>query len=456
MEDENYTFKFETKLPLSKKDAFDWHKRRGMLERLSPPFFNTKLISKESVVEPGEISHFKLMLFSDVGLDAFFGITDYVEGESFTDKQVKGPFSFWEHHHRFKEIDSKSCILEDEVTFRVPLESFLGAMLNSKIAKRLNHMFSYRREVLLNDIDFCAKYPEKKLHILMTGAKVLVGSALSSFLKTMGHVVMPITRHLQADEKAIFWDIENQKIEPKDLEGYDAVIHLAGENVAGLWTDSKKEKIFKSRIHSTRLLVNTLNKLKNPPKTFICASGCNYYSQGTLSTETGSQGNGFLTDVIKEWEEEASLYKEGRVALMRTGVVLSPKGGMLKKLLHSYELGLGVKIGKGKNHLSWISIDDLVYQYYHVLMTKSLIGPINVTSPHPVTFNDFSKSLAAALHRPLFLKFPEGFIESVFGQMGKETMLSDLIVKPEKLLASNSSFYFPDLEHSFKHVLGIY
>ncbi len=456
MEDEKFTFKFETHLPIAKKEAFEWHKRPGMLERLSPPFVNMKLISKNSRLKLDDIAHFKLMLFSDIGLDAYFKITEYVEGESFTDVQVKGPFNFWQHHHNFKEVDSNNCVIEDEIIFRVPLDSFLGAMINSKIAKRLDHIFNYRKQVLLNDIDFASRYPQKKLHILMTGAGGLIGTALSTFLKTMGHLVVPITRQLQANEKAIFWDIENQMISQDDLEDFDAVIHLAGENVGGVWTDSKKEKIFKSRVHSTRLLVNTLNKLEKPPKTFICASGGNYYMQSKDSIEDDPEGRGFLTHVIKEWEEEACKYKHGRTTLMRTGVVLSPKGGMLKKLLRSYELGLGAKLGSGKNHLSWISIDDIVYQYYHILMTSSIEGPVNLTSPEAITSEQFSKSLAKTLKRPLFLKLPKGLIESIFGQMAKETILSDFIIKPKKLLESEGKFYYPNLEYALKHILGAY
>lgn len=280
MQEENFIFRFETPLPLSKKEAFAWHMRPGMVERLNPPFLHTVVMTKDFQTAPGEILHLKYMLFGDVGIDSFFKIIDYKEGESFTDYQIKGPFSFWEHHHRFKEVDSDHCILEDEIIFRIPLESVLGALINNKIAKRLHHLFSYRRQVLLNDIDFQKRYPEKKLHILMTGANGLIGSALSCFLKMMGHNVMPITRHLQADKKGIFWDIENQKINPQDLEDYDALIHLAGESVMGIWTEGKKEKIYKSRIHSTKLLVKTLNGLRSPPDTFICASGVSYYAQG--------------------------------------------------------------------------------------------------------------------------------------------------------------------------------
>lgn len=454
MEEENFTFHFKTYLPLSSKEAFDWHKREGMFERLMPPFVNMKLISKNCQLKLGEVLHCKFNVFQDVGVDSFFKIVEYEEGKSFTDEQIKGPFSLWRHTHNFKEIDSDNCLLEDVITFRVPLESFLGALINSNISNRLEHIFKYREQVLLNDIRFSQNYPDKKMHILMTGSSGFIGSELSAFLKVMGHTVTPITRHLQAGEKGIFWDIENQVINADELEGYDAIIHLAGENIMGLWTDRKKEKIYKSRVYSTKLLVNTLNFLKNPPKTFICASGGNYYIQGERCSEESKHGKGFLADVAKDLEDEALQYKKGRVVFMRTGIVLSSKGGMLKKILHSFQLGLGTRIGSGEQHLSWISMDDLIYQYYHVLMTKSLEGAVNATSPEPVTNEDFSYTLAKTLKRPCFLRLPTGLVSTVFGDMGKETLLADYIIQPEKLIESKAKFYFPKLNKALSHLLG--
>lgn len=454
MEEENFTFYFETPLPVSKKEAFDWHKREGMFERLTPPFVKMEVFSKNHRLKLGEEVHCKFLFFHSIGVEALFKITEYVEGESFTDEQIKGPFSYWKHVHFFEEVDEGNCLIKDKVTFRIPLESFIGAMVNSKIAKRLNCIFEYRKNILRNDLLFSQLYPDHKLHILMTGANGLIGSSLSNFLKVMGHMVTPITRHLKADAKGIFWDIENQQIDPEQLEDYDAVIHLAGENIAGIWTEHKKEKIYKSRIHSTKLLVNTLNLLKKPPKTFICASGGNIYQQGELCNEKMKSGHGFLTQVIKDWEEEALQYKKGRVALMRTGVVLSSKGGMLKKLLNSFQLGLGTKVGNGEQHLSWIALDDLVYQYYHVLMTPSLEGPVNAAAPDPVTSDAFSQTLADTLNRPCFLRLPTGLVKSVFGEMGEETLLADIMIQPEKLLKSESRFFFPKLKNALTHLLG--
>lgn len=354
---------------------------------------------------------------------------------------------------KFIEIDENNCEIIDTITFRVHLESFLGAITHKKISKKLNKLFSYRKQVLINDLDFYKNHPKDRLHILMSGASGLIGSALKNFLTLLGHHVTPITRHLQANQNGVFWDIENQKIDLEQVEGYDAVIHLAGENIGNIWSEEKKEKIYKSRIFSTRLLVNALQTLKSPPKTFICASGCNAYQQGVDNDENGAAGDGFLNEVIHDWEHEACKYKKGRVALMRNGVVLTPKGGMLKKVLPAFKVCLGSILGDGQQHLCWIGIDDLVYQYTHVLLDQSLSGPINLTSPLPTTNMEFSKILSKILKRPLFLSLPKSILTKIGGKFAEETILSDLIARPKKLQAC-SKFYYPHLEQTLRHILG--
>lgn len=452
------TFHFETHIPLSKNEAFEWHKRPGMLERLTPPFSPLKLVSKDAKLELDDIAHFKVKSLSLFDIDAYFKICEYQEGDYFTDEQIKGPFRYWRHCHSFKGVNAHHSIIEDNISFKTPLDHVLKAFIHKKITHELQRTFTYRQHVLLNDLDFFKEHKkstQKKLHILMTGESGLIGSALSNFLKLMGHHVTPISSHLAPNKKAILWDIENQIIDLDDLEGYDALIHLAGENIGGIWSDLKKEKIYKSRIHSTRLLVKALNQLNSPPKVLINASGAHYYLQGKSCSEDGAHGSGFLSHVVQDWEHEAKQYKKGRVALMRNGVVLSAHGGMLQKLLPSFRAGLGATLGDGKQHVSWISIDDLIYQYYHVLVNSSLDGAINITSPHLVTNQEFTKTLAKVLNRVQLLKLPKSLIEFLFKEMGNDIFLADLQVLPNKLIENGAKFYYPTLEHALKHQLGI-
>ena len=455
MKEDHFTFHFETRIPAPLEEVFAWHEKPGAFERLTPPFLNMQVISANSSLEKGECVHFRATYLKSFVVDSVHEITHSKKNDAFIDQQIRGPFAFWKHLHKFRRQDDNHTIIEEIIHYKLPLDHLLSHLLNNKIAKKLTQIFRYRQQILKNDILFLRNYPKKKLHILMTGSSGLVGSALKPLLKTMGHHITPIQRHLKPDQEGIFWDIENQKLDPDLLENSDAVIHLAGENIAGLWTPEKKEKIYNSRIDSTKLLVSALQKCKNPPKAFICASGINRYKMGPPASENGEDGEGFLFDVIKDWEEEAQMLHKTRVALIRTGVVLSPRGGMLKKLIAPYRFGLGFKIGNGQNYLSWISIQDLTYLYAHILMTDSIEGPINATSPFPISQKSFSKTLSKTLKRPRLLSVPSAFFEAIGGSMARETLLSDLKVYPEKIQQGDFKFSQAKLELALRGMLGL-
>lgn len=455
MKEQPFTFHFETSLPVPLEEAFAWFEKPGAFDRLLPPFMPVRILSPLTRLKLGEKVHFKYCFLNDIGIESIHQITHLEKNDSFVDVQIKGPFSSWKHLRKFRKKDEHHTVIEEIVEYKIPVESILGHLLNGKIAKKLTQLFNYRQQVLKKDLMFLRNYPQKKLHVLMTGSNGLVGRALTSFLTTMGHHVTSMQRHLAVGKEGIFWDIENEKMDPEQIENFDAVIHLAGEKISQYWTEASKEKIYKSRIQSTRLLAQTLKKLKTPPKTFIGASAIHYYQMGKEVSEEGERGEGFLHHVVKDWEEEAQILNSMRVAHIRTGIVLTPQGGMLKNLLKAYKVGLGAKIGDGQMHMSWIAIDDLVYLYAHVLMTESLSGPINATSPLPTTQNTFSKTLARILKRPLFLKLSPTFLKLTAGQMGEEILLSDLNVLPQKLLDEGYVFQYPKLEGTLKHLLGI-
>lgn len=455
MDDGPFTFHFETALPCSVETAFQWHKRPGAFKRLLPPFSPIQLLSKDHQLKKGERLDFKFRLFNDLGIHSTHEITYYEENDCFVDEQIKGMFKAWNHLHQFREKDENSCVLEDIIRYKLPVESFLGHLFNTKVAKKLTQVFRYRRAILKNDLAFLKKHPHKKMHILMTGTTGLVGSSLKALLETLGHVITPVRRQISADQPGVFWDIENQKIDISEDDHFDAIIHLAGENIAQLWTPAAKEAIYKSRINSTRLLVSAVQRMKKPPKTFICASGINYYPQGRTVDESSPEGDGFLKQVIEDWEGATRALKNVRTAFIRTGVVLSPEGGMLKKLLKLYKVGLGAQIGEGRHKMSWIALDDLIYIYAHVLFSPHLEGPINATSPDVVSQKEFSKTLASVLNRPHFLKMPTKAIDVLLSEMGKETVLSDLHVVPKKLLEDHYTFVYPKLQVALEHLLGL-
>lgn len=296
------------------------------------------------------------------------------------------------------------------------------------------------------------------MKVLVSGSSGLIGSALISFLQANQHEVYRLVRG-KADllPHEIAWDPQRGVINPPLLEGLDAVVHLAGENIMGRWTEAKKEKIRASRVNGTRLLSQALCQLKNPPNVFVCASATGYYGdRGTeFLTEQSSKGEGFLADVCEEWEEatRAASEKGIRTLNLRFGMVLSSKGGALKQLLPIFKWGLGGQVGNGKQYISWIAIDDLVRIIEFVIENEKLAGPVNTISPHPVTNAEFTKTLGHLLHRPTFLSIPAFAIRLIFGELGKETLLCSQYVVPEKLEKAGFQFEYPHLEEALRHII---
>lgn len=295
------------------------------------------------------------------------------------------------------------------------------------------------------------------MKILVAGASGLVGSALKNYLTGLGYEVIPLSsgRH----EGSIFWDPEKGEINPAELEGFDAVINLAGENIAGKrWSEAQKSKILESRVKTTRLLADTLAHLARPPKVWINASAVGYYgTQGEkVLAETNAPGTGFLASVCLAWEgaTEAAAKKGIRVVHARFGIVLSAKGGLLGRIVTPFKLGLGGKIGKGGQYMSWIAIDDLVAIVAHILIHEEIVGPLNVVSPHAVTNADFTEELANTLRRSAFFTMPAPIARLVFGkEMAEEMLLSSARVYPKRLLETEYVFQYPKLSGALQHLL---
>ncbi len=299
------------------------------------------------------------------------------------------------------------------------------------------------------------------MKILVSGSSGLIGRALCPFLiKNNCKVVRLVRKPVQQVEDTVFWYPEYGILDESNLVGSDVIVHLAGEPIAGgRWTEEKKRAIYNSRINSTKLLVEKISKLPTPPKVFICASAIGYYGDrgDEILTEESSPGEGFLAKTAYDWEEAAKpLQKIGvRVVNLRIGIVLSLEGGALRLMLLPFKLGLGGKIGSGKQYWSWIAIDDLIYIIYEAIINSTLTGPINAVSPESVTNYEFTKILGKLLKRPTFLPLPSFMVKLLFGEMGKELLLSSTRVEPKKLMSAGYKFHFPQLEIALRHILGI-
>ncbi len=296
------------------------------------------------------------------------------------------------------------------------------------------------------------------MRVAVTGATGLIGSALLPALRAAGHEVVSLVRRPPRPEAGeCYFDPLAGLMDPQALEGVEAVIHLAGENIGQRWTPAVKERIRRSRVAGAALLVEAMERGPRP-RVFLSASAVGYYGprgEEPVTEETGP-GQGFLAQVCREWEEAAlAASRLGvRVAVARLGVVLSPQGGALARMLPLFRLGLGGPLGSGRQYVSWVAIDDAVAAFLWLLAGEGLEGPFNVTSPEPVTFRELARTLGRVLGRPAFLPVPALALRLAFGEMAQETLLSGQRALPKRLLEAGFQFRFPRLEEALSHLLG--
>ncbi len=287
----------------------------------------------------------------------------------------------------------------------------------------------------------------------------MVGSALVAALEGQGHLVRRLVRHDVKDaEREVYWNPDAGEIDAAELNGVDAVVHLAGENIAGRrWNQDFKRRILESRTRGTKLLAHTLANLEMKPSVLVSASATGYYgNRGDEEIdELAPSGNGFLAEVCREWEAAAQSAHEAGIRLvkLRIGPVLSPLGGALQKMLPPFKMGLGGVIGSGEQYFSWITLDDLVSAIEFALETELLIGPVNAVSPHAVTNREFTKALGRVLGRPTIFPMPAFAARLAFGEMADEMLIGGVRVAPHELIQAGFPFGYPQLEPALRHLL---
>jgi uncharacterized protein len=295
-----------------------------------------------------------------------------------------------------------------------------------------------------------------KGRVLISGASGLIGSAIAQSLTAQGCTVNRLVRKQTSDSSDILW-APLEPVAAEKVSGFDAVIHLAGENIFGIWTREKKRKILESRIKGTKNLAEALARAEQKPLVFICSSAIGYYGnrRDEILQEESPSGIGFLAEVCREWEAATAATATAgiRTVNMRTGIVLSSKDGALKKMLPAFRMGLGGKLGDGKRWWSWIHIEDLVGAVQHILNHDSLRGPVNMVGPEPVTNAEFTKALAQALSRPAFFHVPEFVLWLALGKAANELLLSSQRVEPAKLNAAGYEFRFSRLQAALENLV---
>jgi len=298
------------------------------------------------------------------------------------------------------------------------------------------------------------------VRILFAGSTGLIGPALVPFLSASGHAVIRLVRSEAPPAGAIErWDPEAGTLDRAALEGLEAVVHLAGEDISrGGWTAAKKARIRQSRVEGTALLARTLASLDRPPAVLACASAIGYYGDrgDETLTEESAPGSGFLASVCRDWEAAAAPAAEAgmRVLHLRFGVVLSAAGGALARMLGPFRMGMGGPIGSGRQYVSWIAMDDVLEAINHLLSNPTLHGPVNVASPKAVTQLEFARMLGRVLGRPTVLAVPAFGMRLMFGEMATEVLLASQRLEPAGLLSSGYEFRYPELEPALRHVLA--
>lgn len=297
------------------------------------------------------------------------------------------------------------------------------------------------------------------MRVLITGSSGFLGSALGERWGSEGHELAALVRRSPRSPAEIPWDPATGGIEASSLRGFDAVVHLAGESVAGgRWTEGRRSRILDSRVRGTRALAEALATCEEPPRALLCASAIGYYGDrgDALLDESAEAGSGFLPEVCRAWEGAADPAREAgiRVAHLRIGIALGRGGGALARMLPAFRMGLGGRLGSGRQWMSWIAIDDLVAAFDHVLRTDSLDGAVNAVGPEPATGRELARTLGRVLARPAILPVPAIGLRLALGRMADELLLASARVEPRALRESGFEWAHPKLEGALRHLLG--
>jgi hypothetical protein len=457
-------FVHKAKFDANKKQIWDWYNSDGAFRRIMPEWEGIQPINAGRLVD-GDETIFKVKM-GPLRQKWVARHHSVVPGESFADRMIKGPFGAWNHHHEFESRTGEVTSVIDNVEYKLPLHIFTGWSAGFTVLPRMKQMFEFRSVRVANDlkqIQATAKLPRQR--ILVSGSTGMIGLQLCAFLEAAGHDVHRLLRpstKLPSDvdsSKVVKWNDLTGELLEGDMNGFDSIIHLAGAGIGDKrWSKKRLKLIRDSRIIPTGNLANIVAGLVNPPKKILCASAVGFYgNRGTeVLDEDSSAGNDILSDLCRDWENSSRAAKDAGINVinLRTGIVMSPLGGALAKLLLPAKMGAGGPVGGGKQMQSWISLDDEIYAIHHLMMKEDSEGAYNLTAPNPVSQKQFAKTLGKVLRRPAFAPLPGFVIKILFGQMGKKLVLEGQDVRPNRLLESGYEFTHSELESCLRSCLG--
>lgn len=429
-------------------ELFAWFQRPGAFERLTPPWERMRVVERTGTIRDGDTAVLRIgkgpLHFRWVAVHR-----DFVPGRRFVDVQTRGPMAKWVHTHLF-EPDGQAAVMQDRIDYRLPLEPASRLVAGRSVATMLRRQFRYRHRIVAADLARHRGVAPQRF--VMTGATGLIGGALSAFLTTGGHEVR-ILRH------GPDFDPGSGLIRSEVFEDADVVIHLAGAPIGdGRWTSERRRAIMRSRSDGTGLVAEAIAGCTRRPRTLVSASAIGYYGDRgdqELHEDAGS-GDTFLSEVCRVWEAAADPAREAgvRVVHPRIGIVLTPAGGALAKLLRPFLLGLGGRAGSGRQWWSWITADDLVYAFHHLALKSGLHGPVNLVAPQPVRQREFAATLARVLHRPCFAPLPAPVIRAALGELGERLLLDSAKVRSDLLASDGFDFEHPTLKPGLEAMLG--
>jgi uncharacterized protein (TIGR01777 family) len=446
-------------VPVGVEEAFAWHTRPGALERLTPPWERIEVLEHSGGIADGA----RVVIRLHEGPVAIRWVArhrDFLPGRRFVDEQVEGPFARWVHAHSFEPEGATSCRVSDRIELTLPAAA-AGRLAVPLVRRRVERMLAYRHQVLAADLAAHARYRDRPhLTVGVTGAGGLLGRTLVPFLTTGGHRVVTITRRPRGADQ-IGWDPASGRLDASGLDGVDAVVHLAGEPIGVRWTSARKRRILDSRVFGTRLLAEALARLPRPPRVLVSASGIGVYGNRgdarlTEASPLPEGSSDFLVETAREWEAAANPASAAgiRVVSTRFGLILTPGGGALGRMLPAFRLGAGGPLGSGAQWVSWAAIDDVVGAVHHAIMTEGLAGALNVCAPEPVTSRAFAETLGRVLGRPAILPAPAAALRLLFGEMADTALLASQRAVPARLLETGYPFRFPALEPALRFLLG--
>lgn len=449
-----------TELDVPVAEAFAWHERPGALGRLTPPWAAMTVEQAPAGLQVGT----QVILRTGIGPIRPRWVAEhtvYDPPHEFRDVQRSGPFAQWDHRHRFEELPGGRSALTDEVTYRLPFGR-LGEVVGGPILhRRIARMFAYRQDRTRADLAAHSHYEEHRMKVAITGASGMIGRALTAFLTTGGHEVLPMVRRTAAPGE-VAWDPDRGLVEVEKLRGVDAVVHLAADPLQPRpLTEEKRRSMRDSRVNGTRTIATALATMTDRPPTLVTASGSNVYGDrgDEILTEDSSLGSeGFLTLMAREWEAAAEPARQAgiRVVAVRTGIVLDRAATIMKALGTVTRLGATAPVGPGSQYWPWVSIHDAVGMYLHALATPAIDGPLNVCAPEPVTNEEFTRTLARVLRRPVLPVHVPRFVPALLlrRELADGLLFTSMRMVPAKAEATGYTFASPDLEQTLRDLYG--